>query len=220
RRITAPLKELVKISKRISEGDFDVRMPSNNSYEIKEVASSMNYMIKSVEAYQTKLKTSHELLALKVKERTAQLSDSNKQLQKAISEAVSAKDIAEHASRAKSEFLATMSHEIRTPLNGVLGMTDMLTKTPLSREQQKFTSVIQESGRALLDVINHILDFSKIEADKLELNATRFNLRRLVEDIINMFASLAHNKGLSLNYSIPQNLNLTVEADSVRLRQI
>ena len=220
RRITAPLKELVKISKRISEGDFDVRMPSNNSYEIKEVASSMNYMIKSVEAYQTKLKTSHELLALKVKERTAQLSDSNKQLQKAISEAVSAKDIAEHASRAKSEFLATMSHEIRTPLNGVLGMTDMLTKTALSREQQKFTSVIQESGRALLDVINDILDFSKIEAGKLELNATRFNLRRLVEDIINMFASLAHNKGLSLNYSIPQNLNLTVEADSVRLRQI
>jgi len=220
RRITAPLKELVRISKRISEGDFDVRMPSNNSYEIKEVASSMNYMIKSVEAYQTKLKTNHELLALKVKERTAQLSDSNKQLQKAISEAVSAKDIAEHASRAKSEFLATMSHEIRTPLNGVLGMTDMLTKTALSREQQKFTGVIQESGRALLDVINDILDFSKIEAGKLELNATHFNLRRLIEDIINMFTSLAHNKGLSLKYSIPQNLNLTVEADSVRLRQI
>ena len=88
-----------------------------------------------------------------------------------------AKEIAETASRAKSQFLANMSHEIRTPMNGVLGMTELLLGTPLADKQRRFAEAIYRSGETLLEIINDILDFSKIEAGKLELESVDFNLR-------------------------------------------
>jgi len=220
RRITDPLKALVKVAHGISEGNFEQKLPKGSTYEIKEVATSLNYMLKNVSAYKAKLEASQQLLARKVNERTQQLSLSNEQLSRATDEALNARDIAETANRAKSDFLATMSHEIRTPLNGVLGMSDLLSKTELTMEQQRIVNVISESGTGLLEVINDILDFSKIEAGKLELNPTRINLRRFIEDIINMFAGLAEEKGLSLIYELAPSLALDIEADGVRLRQV
>ena len=131
-----------------------------------------------------------------------------------------AKEIAESASRAKSQFLANMSHEIRTPMNGVLGMTELLLGTPLSDKQRRFAEAVYRSGETLLEIINDILDFSKIEAGKLELESVDFNLRTVVEDVFELLAPRAHQKRLELASRIEPGVPTVVRGDPMRLRQV
>ena len=131
-----------------------------------------------------------------------------------------AKAVAESASQTKSDFLASMSHEIRTPMNAIMGIADLLAKTPLSDEQNKYVQVFRRAGDNLLNLINDILDLSKVEASQLELEQTGFSLTDQLDIVMEMVAARAQEKGLTLECEIAPSVPSDLIGDSTRLRQV
>ena len=138
-------------------------------------------------------------------------------MEKALREA---KDAAETANRAKSAFLAMMSHEVRTPITGVLGMADLLRRTPLNEEQVGYLDTLAASTKTLLTILNDILDISKIEAGKVVFEAVEFTLLDAVRETTAMFVGIASSKGLSVTSSFSDDLPRSVIGDPVRFRQL
>ena len=131
-----------------------------------------------------------------------------------------AKAVAESASQTKSDFLASMSHEIRTPMNAIIGIADLLAKTPLSPEQDKYVQIFRRAGDNLLHLVNDILDLSKVEASQLELERTAFSLSDLLEKVKEMVAIRAQEKGLALVCDVAPAVPVDLVGDPTRLRQV
>ena len=176
--------------------------------------------IRDLRSAQASLSEQKDQLESHIRARTEELKQSQRIILSMIEDAEAAKLEAQNANQAKSEFLANMSHEIRTPMNGVMGMTSILMQTSLTSDQLEYAATIQSSADALLTIINDILDFSKIEAGKLEFEILDFDIFSTVEDVTEMMALKANQKGLEFACMIHEDVPLFLKGDPGRLRQI
>ena len=207
RKVTAPIYNLVQAMASVRETHrYDLSVPDAPDRETGELVAGFNKMLRDVRERDERLEAHRQNLEHEVADRTRDLKD--------------ARDAAEFANRAKSDFLATMSHEIRTPMNGIMVMADILTGGELPARQRRYAEVIAKSGRGLLSIINDILDFSKIEAGKLELEDIDVDLNDVAENVVGLFAEQARSKGVDLAAWVSPDLPRSVRGDPVRLTQV
>ncbi len=201
--VSSPITRLSNLMKQVSDGqDYSLRAEPTSGDEIGALMVGFNDML-------SQINLRDEKIAL-----------ANKKLMQSFDETLKAKEAAESASSAKSDFLARMSHEIRTPMNGVLGMTELLMSSDLKDSERNFAETIQQSGEALLSVINDILDFSKVEAGKLNLDASDYDVCDTVEGIVDLLYNRAKQKSVGLIGSIDPDVSSIVHGDANRLRQV
>lgn len=210
KRIVEPITDLARSMRQFTQTqDFGMRVQSSVDDEVGQLSDSFNDMLSHL-----------QIRGQALDERNRELARSNSNLEQAVQEATEARRVAEQAARVKAMFLANMSHEIRTPINGILGMTELLLRSPLSPDQGKQVQLVLDSGRSLLSIINDILDISKLEAGKLVITPADFDLRRVLEELLNLFQQSAREKGLLLELNMAASVPQACRADAGRLRQI
>jgi two-component system sensor histidine kinase BarA len=211
--VTRPITHMKTMLDRIRRGHLDVRIEGKMHGELDELKKGINAMAASLSEYHGEMQHSIDQATSDLRETLEQLEIQNVELD-------IAKKRAQEAARVKSEFLANMSHELRTPLNGVIGFTRQMLKTQLSNSQKDYLQTIEKSANNLLSIINDILDFSKLEAGKLALENIPFEFEQNLEEVVDLLATSAHEKGLEITLKVDPKIPVGLVGDPLRIQQV
>ena len=213
RRITQPVFSLLRHIKEVEAGNLGQTIEEVENNEIGEVQEGFNSMSQALLANRMQLDQ-------KIKGATLELMNAITDLEYKNRELSQARDQAEYANQVKSQFLANMSHEIRTPINGIQGFVNLLEKTALDNDQNRYIDIIKQSTRDLRAIVDEILDFSKIESGKIDINENPFDLYELVESTRDSLFSNALEKQIDLHLIVYSDTPRQLIGDKLRLKQI